>query len=505
VLLSVASLLVAYEHLFTGVQMKVDENTPATAMNIGAGPQSDSPELAVDPTNSDFVALATRVDAPDFGCGLELSGDGGRSWVPDRPVARLPSGVEKCYAPEIAFGPAGAFYYLYVGLAGKGNEPVGAYLESSHDRGRSFSPPVQVLGSGNFGVRLAIDRSWGHEGRIHLVWIATSAPPTLGGFPATDNPILASYSDDGGHRFSTPTRVSNLSRRLVVGDAVALGPRHSVVVAYYDLGSDMRDYGGLEGPTWTGSWSLVLTQSLDAGASFGPGQEAVGGIAPPERVLLIYTMPPPALAVAGSEACLAWTDSRYGDPDVLARCLRTSGDSPGPVTRVNDDTVGNGHRQYLPAIVTSSGGQLKVVYLDRRDPLGATYQPRVATSGDYARSFSKSQAAASAASNAFIGARYSGLSAADQVEYGSRLGIIEVGHSTLLAWPDTRNTSHSTDVDIMTTRVTSVDTSPWVTTALELTAAVFLLAALVVEVRSRRSGTRMEEAPGIEHRKVLDE
>ena len=146
---------------------RVRDDVPATAMDEAFSPVSNSPALVADPSDSRFIVLPNRLDGPDFSCALQVSGDSGASWIPANAVPRLPTGVDKCYAPEAAFDRSGRLYYLFVGLAGKGNHPVGAFLTRSDDRGRTFSVPRQVLGPLNFGVRLAIDSTLGANGRIH--------------------------------------------------------------------------------------------------------------------------------------------------------------------------------------------------------------------------------------------------------------------------------------------------------------------------------------------------
>ena len=83
---------------------------PVTAMDRTREPANNSPLLVADPSEPRFVALANRMDAPDFSCALQLSGDGGRGWAPADPVPKLPRGADKCYAPEGAFDRGGVLY-----------------------------------------------------------------------------------------------------------------------------------------------------------------------------------------------------------------------------------------------------------------------------------------------------------------------------------------------------------------------------------------------------------
>jgi hypothetical protein len=230
-----------------GPDAYVEQDVPVTALHQGLGVANNSPALNADPTEPKFVVLANRLDAPDFRCALQVSGDGGEGWLTVNPVPELPAGADKCYAPEAAFDRNGVLYYLFVGLKDQGNEPVGAFLTSSRDRGRTFGRPRQVLGPLNFAVRMAIDTSMGEAGRIHLVWLNATSDPPLGGFGPPPNPIMAAHSDDGGETLSEPVQVNDPEHELAVAPALELGADHAVHVFYYDLQDDLRDYKGLEG------------------------------------------------------------------------------------------------------------------------------------------------------------------------------------------------------------------------------------------------------------------
>ncbi|MGH9283075.1 MAG: sialidase family protein, partial [Acidimicrobiales bacterium] len=346
---------------------KVLPDVPVSGLDERLQLSHNSPSLRVDPTRPAFVVLANRLDNPEFGCTLHLSGDGGRSWIPVKPVPRLPEGVDSCYAPEVAFDRDGLLHYLFVGLAGAGNAPVGAWMVTTGDRGRTFSDPRQVLGPERYMARMALDPTSGSRGRIHLAWLEAGSDPPLGGLPAPPNPIMSAWSDDGGRTFSTPVQLSDPSRR-VVAPALALGPDGAVHVLFYDLEDDARDYQGLDGPVWDGRWSLHLATSRDGGESFAEPVEVEGGIVPTERVMLIFTMPAAALAVARSGAVhVAWPDARRGDWDVFARRSTDGGRTWDPAVRLNDDPVGNGRHQYLPALSAASGGRVDALFLDRRD------------------------------------------------------------------------------------------------------------------------------------------
>lgn len=434
---------------------KVRDEAPVTAMDLTRGFANNSPNLVADPTDGRFVVMANRLDAPDFSCALQVSGDGGRGWETASPVPKLPPGAEKCYAPEAAFDDDGTLYYLFVGLEGDGNQPMGAFLTTSTDRARTFGPPRRVLGPRNYAVRMALDRSEGDRGRIHMVWLHATTDPPLGGFNAPPNPILASHSDDGGRTFSEPVTVNAAEGQRAAAPALVLGPGGTVHVAYYDLQDDVRDYQGLEGPTWEGTWSIVLATSTDGGRRFGPGVVVDEGIVPHERVLLIFTMPPPAVVAGGDgRVCVAWTDARNGDADAVVRCSSDGGRTWSEIRRVNDDKVGNGRSQYQPRLGLAPGGRLDVVFYDRRtDPEDVMNRVSYTFSTDGAVSFARNRALTSDPSNTLVGQRYTNASAKGLVEFGSRMGLLSRNDAAVAAWTDTRNSRSGTSQDLFSAMV----------------------------------------------------
>ena len=481
--------------------LRTGPEVPATAMNLGPRPANNSPILLADPTEPRFVILAHRVDAPTFGCGLQVSGDGGQTWLPSRPVPELPEGVDRCYAPEVAFGGSGLLYYLFVGLEGDGNSPMGVYLTTSSDRGQTFSEPRMILGPHHYQVRMAMEPAVKPSGRLHFVWLQAGSDPPLGGLPPPPNPIMAAYSDDGGESLSTPVQINDAERELAVAPALALGPDQRVHVAYYDLGEDVVDYRGLEGPAWEGTWSLVISTSTDGGDRFGPGRVVDDGIVPPERVMLIFTMPPPSLAADGDgEVYAAWHDARNGDWDAFVSRSPNAGLSWNEPQRLNDDPIGNGAHQYLPRLAVSPAGRLDAVFYDRRGDI-ENLETHVwfTSSADGGTRFIPNRQLTAAPSYPGVGQRYSVVSAEGLVEFGARLGLLSRDSSSLVAWTDTRNASaarFTTEQDIFTNNVFNLP-APRPGWARPL-GFVLIASALAVLAwaRSRRAEPRTPSAKG---------
>lgn len=479
-------------------------NVPVTAEDERRAPANNSPQLRVDPTDSRFVALASRVDNPDFGCALSLSGDSGRDWLPVDPVAPLPAGVDRCYAPEIVFDRMGTLWYLFIGLHGAGNSPVGAYLVSTQDRGRTFSAPRHVLGPQRYMVRMAIDTSMGAQGRLHFVWLEARSAPPAGGLPPPPNPIMTAYSDDGGATLSHPTQVSDSARPLSVAPAIAVGANGDVHIVYYDLGRDERDYQGLAGPTWKDPWSLVITTSRDRGRTFGRGVVIDAGIVPTERVILIYTMPPAAIAVdGGSDVFIAWADSRNADADVFVRRSIDAGATWMGAVRVNDDALHDGRNQYLPQLAVAADGRVDVVFYDRRnDPANRRADVYYAASTDNAATFGANVRLTAVSSDTQIGTRYLLPSAQGLVEFGSRIALAEGPTNVIAAWTDTRNSDPDTyqqDVFATTVNVGSDSSDAGRGVAIGLATAGTLLALVsgVIWVMTRRRPVAAASVVGI--------
>ncbi|HEX6539589.1 MAG TPA: sialidase family protein [Candidatus Dormibacteraeota bacterium] len=451
-----AMLNAASTHAASLGRPQVDANVPVTAVNLeqGADRAHNSPVLAQNPADPAILALASRVDVPQFSCTLTMSGDGGRSWVPATPVPVLPSGAQRCYAPQVAFDRTGRLYYLFVGLHGLGNQPMGVFITTSTDNGQNFDTPRNVLPGNNFQVRMVLDQSVGDQGRIYLAWLHVTAPTSTGGLPPVHNPILVAHSDNGGATFSAPVEASDADRHRVVDPALAIGPNHAVHVLYYDLVGDARDYEGLEGTSWPEPWTLVMANSTDSGAHFGRGVVVDDDVVPPERVLLIFTMPEPALAADQQGRVFAgWYDARNADWDVFMRRSLDGGNAWVAAQRLNDDPVGDGKNQYLPVLRVAPTGRIDAVFEDRRnDPDNVKNDVYYTYSNDGGATWSPNVRLSSASSDTTIGARYPIPSAQGLVDFGGHPALLSTKTGIVAAWTDTRNAQPGEEQDIFATQ-----------------------------------------------------
>lgn len=402
---------------------------------------NNSPVLASDPTDPNFLALASRVDGPDYSCALHVSTDRGRSWAPVPEFPLLPEQAEKCYAPSVAFDATGKMFYAFSGLAGTSNSPVGYFLTSSSNKGNTFAIPRKVLGPHSYMVQMKIDESRGEKGRIYLVWVSAD-DPAPSGFSPIDNPILFRFSDDGGRHFSTPTRASDGHRQRAVRPAIAIGRDGAVHVLYYDLKEDARDYLGLEGPVWDGTWALVATTSKDGGSRFARGVVVNDSIVPPERIMLIFNASsPPIGADRNGSVYASWWDARNGDWDVFLSASKDDASTWSTPIRINDDRLRNGRHQYLPSLGVGTSGRVDVVFYDRRrDQKNLRNDLYYAYSLNGGRRFSANRRVNDISFDSRIGFIYSPTivpSSQGLFEFGSHPALISNESGAVISWTDT--------------------------------------------------------------------
>lgn len=198
----------------------------------------------------------------------------------------------------------------------------------------------------------------------------------------------------------------------------------------------------------------MVATSADGGEHFRRGT-VDERIAPPQRVMLIYTMPPAALATdASGHLFAAWTDARNGDWDVLLRRSLDGGCTWQPPARLNDDPVGDGRHQYMPRLAVASNGRVDAIFYDRRnDPDNLRNDVYYTYSTDGGGTFSGNVRVTSTSFDSRKGTKYPIPSAVGQHEFGSRLGLLSRDSSVLAAWTDTRNNRIGVQQDIFATEV----------------------------------------------------
>jgi len=417
----------------------------------------NSPTLVQNPRRPANLAVADRIDTPQYSCALHVSFDAGATWLPT--TIPFPEGEEapaRCFAPDVAFGVDGTLYLSFVTLKGLGNSPNAGWVVSSTDGGRTLSRPTRVLGSLAFQVRLLADPST--PGRLYLSWLQADAV-AIYAFAYTGNPAQVARSDDGGITWSAPVRVNDASRERVVAPSLATGREGELYALYLDLGNDKLDYHGAHGwrpgEPYPGAWSLVLARSMDLGATWV--ETVVDAAVVPTQRFLVFLPPSPSLAVDARRGRIyvGFHDGRLGDPDVWVWGSDDSGGSFGPPQRVNDTARGDGTSQYLPKLAVAPSGRLDVVYYDRRaDPGDVMNEVSLQSSFDGGRGFTTRVRTSDRGFDSRIGfGSWRGMP-----DLGSRLGLLAGTERSVAVWTDTRGGTVQTnkqDLALATVAVSS--------------------------------------------------
>ncbi len=429
-----------------GISFASDARPPARVLgddfpvNAGANDMGDisannSPALARNPRRAANLVVVNRIDTPNFGCGLHVSLDNGRSWS-DTPVP-TPGGEEpKCFAPDVTFDSEGTMHMSFVTLRGLGNVPNAGWTVRSEDGGRTLSRPVRALGPLAFQVRVTADP--GRPGRLYMTWLQASGTGIFR-FAAPGNPIRFARSDDGGATWQQPVRVSGPDRERVVAPTPAVGRDGELYVLYLDLGEDRLDYegghGGQGGPPYPGPFQLVLARSQDGGATWA--ESVVEDRVVPTERFLAFLPPFPSIAVdpASGRVYVGFQDGRLGDPDAWVWSLPRDGRRWEGPARVNDTPERDRRSQYLPRLAVAPNGRLDVVYYDRRaDPGNVMNEVSLQSSQDAGRTFGARVALSSRPFDSRIGAG----SERRLPDLGSRLGLVSDDSTALAVWSDTR-------------------------------------------------------------------
>ncbi|MDQ6805781.1 MAG: glycoside hydrolase [Actinomycetota bacterium] len=412
----------------TSVGPNVLVNTP------GIVDAHNSPSLARDPRDPSVVVASHRIDRPGFSAELDHSADGGRTW--GSTALPLPRGLDRPYAPDVAFAPDGTLYVTYVDLRGNGNVPADLWISKSTDGGQTLSAPVRIAGQLAFQARLAID----HAGTVYVTWLQGGAAGLLS-LVGPPSPIVVARSSDGGRTFSRPIHLSDPSRALVGAATPVIDSGGRLVVLYEDFKGDQRDFQNLPGPPWDHPFALVVTRPVGASA-FAKGVQLEAGLVPDQR-FLVYTPEFPSMA-AGPRNTLyvAWADARNGDSDVFLRRSDDGGATWSPATRVNGNRKGDGTSQYLPQVGVAPDGRVDVLFLDRtRDRKhNVSMDATLASSHDQGKSFQYARLTSRSFDSRV------GSSAGPQlpVDFGSRLALAGTSGRSLAAWTDTRLGSAAT-------------------------------------------------------------
>jgi hypothetical protein len=212
--------------------------------------------------------------------------------------------------------------------------------------------------------------------------------------------------------------------------------------------------------------------------------------------MLVYTMPPPSLAVDGGRVFVAWVSQKGVDQQVLVRHSDDGGASWGSAVKANDDLQGDGRVHELPRIAVSPNGRVDLIFYDRRrDPSNIRDDVYYTWSTNDGKTFAPNMRLDSQSSDTRSGQRYLNVSARGLVEFGSRIALYSEATGIVTAWTDTRGAQITPYQDVWATEVT-FDGAPDAR-GVAIPILIFTLGAsaflLAWQMRSRWAGRRAAE------------
>src|SRR5437667_68151 len=416
------------------IRMNCDStNLPHNELSIAVDPSN--PKHIVAGSNDYEIFLKGSSVVERLIAGYYTSFDGGTTWINGHVD---PDGFTFNGDPAIAFSTKlGQVYYGTInfnGGQGGGFSDASILLSTSNDGGQTFGHPVVVaLGTGGTVVTVFNDKPYVavdnnptslHYGRLYVTYTRF----LFGQFGNyLESPIYLSFSDDGGHTFSTPHAISGTSSTLCSQPAIT--PRN-IGVCNEDqfsspvVGPDGTLYVAFENQEHAQTVGdfrnqYLVVPSTDGGITFSSPVSAVFPIFDgtndyPINVNGRQTLsnsqfrvnsagnlavdPSSGPSMSSTRLYIAFSDNRNGDltgsfktvttnTDVFVVASGNGGSSwkspvhiPGGAGSQND--------QFYPWAAVDNSGVLRVDFSDRSyDPANVKYGETLATSTDHGGSF----------------------------------------------------------------------------------------------------------------------
>ncbi len=414
--------------------------TPAGAVVIGAPSNAtlrtgneDESAVAVNPNNTQQIAVMTNGIAGDAGLPLSFSSDGGQTWT--RTVFATGTGVggdgrpTACCDPTLSWDNHGN---LFVGYLQRTPRTIELYVTT--DMGANFTN----LGPVDSGAPSSLDQPTVVAG-VNSVWMTWR--DDSGGIAARGRSVT------GPLTFGAWGPEQDISTVGNYGD-IAIGPSGQVMVVY-------QDQAGGEGPT-----NIIVHTDADG---LGAGGFGAGVTATSSNVGGFDFLPAQPQRSFDAESGLAWdrtggpfnnrvylvyTDespNESNDFNIFTRFSNDNGATWSAAVRVNNDAGTNS--QGLPKIaLDQTAGTVGVSFLDARGDTGggpsATDIDGTANNDvTLFASWSTDGGATWAANVAVADAPTNGYALNGNQEMGDYTGLAFHGGVMYPSWPDSSNST----------------------------------------------------------------
>jgi hypothetical protein len=324
------------------------------------------PNMVVDPQDPDHIVVSWMGTTIPYDSSLHIktkvSWDGGRTWGDQSVHPHTCAGCGSA-DPTMVYDDAGRVYLAYIDFESDSCAKGGILLRSSNDGGVSWSDTSRVWDIGEISGEYPIDRPWmaiDHSGTASDGDLYMTTMPGSNCGASTPNEPYLKVSTDQGQTWS-PYRTIDTA-------GFQVGPYIGKPMAYPAVNSN--------GSFFVTYPSYVPSQ--DAYPRFFFGRSDDEGVSYMDRGIVADTLQSasapllkkgkPFIAAPNDSDRMAqlFIDSRHGDPDLFVATTDDAGGSWGPLTRVNDDPIGNDRAQDLAWADYNEDGELLVTWRDRR-------------------------------------------------------------------------------------------------------------------------------------------
>jgi hypothetical protein len=329
------------------------------------------------------------------GCGFSYSADGGSTWAPETFVPNLTAftndpdvpGTGRFYVagdPAVAYNPASGLFDVVCQAFGTktGNQiqmlsttfdptkaDPGADVNFSYGTRVGGAPawtsPVAVATGKSPGSQkgsngqlpdhetITVDTGHGahhHFGRLYVAWAEFSGSGRA--------PINVAFSDDDGHTWTGPIRVSDNKDQFDQDARPSVGPDGTVYLTWVNGPNEIS----LENNV------VMAAKSTDGGLTWSPDRTAARIVAPipsrlPNSQYRVFTDAWSTVDQASGKLVIAYTDQKSGAANVYAVHNLAAGDLTqwSRAIRVRPSN----HEQFFPWLSSAPNGRVDLVFYDR--------------------------------------------------------------------------------------------------------------------------------------------